>query len=271
MRKRLLDLLVRLTGNEPAQRLLARQTLLAEHLMGIGAGSDVASSGEAVLVAKLRQRQRDTGAPLCVFDVGANQGQFLRALHTGLAGLPAVFHSFEPSRAAFAVLERTAAGWPDVRLNRFGLGARSEEADLHADAPGSPLASLSKRRLAHFRIDFPIHERVQIRTLDAYCAEAGVTGIDLLKIDVEGHDLDVLRGAAETFGRRQVWALTFEFGGGNIDSRTYFQDFWYLLGDYGMRHIFRITPSGYLARVRSYSEAHERFRTTNFLALRDDP
>ncbi len=62
---------------------------------------------------------------------------------------------------------------------------------------------------------------------------------------------------------------TFEFGGCNIDTRTYFQDFYYFFEDVGMR-VLRITPSGFLTPIDSYKEVYEQFTTTNFVALKRD-
>jgi hypothetical protein len=65
----------------------------------------------------------------------------------------------------------------------------------------------------------------------------------------------------------KVNAVTFEFGGCNIDSRTYFQDFFYFFDDAGM-DLFRIHPSGRAIPIPQYREIQEQFRTTNYLALR---
>ena len=45
-----------------------------------------------------------------------------------------------------------------------------------------------------------------------------------MKIDVEGHELDVLKGFGELI--KKVRLIQFEFGGTNIDSKTYLRDFW---------------------------------------------
>ena len=47
----------------------------------------------------------------------------------------------------------------------------------------------------------------------------------IIKIDVEGNELDVLKGASDFL--KDVKVIQFEFGGSNIDSRTFFQDYWY--------------------------------------------
>ena len=59
--------------------------------------------------------------------------------------------------------------------------------------------------------------------------------------------------------------VTFEFGGCNIDTRTYFQDFWYFFREHGMHRVYRITPTGLLVPILGYREELEQFRTTNFL------
>jgi len=68
------------------------------------------------------------------------------------------------------------------------------------------------------------------------------------------------------FNAKSIDLVAFEFGGCNIDTRTFFQDFWYFFREVHFR-IFRITPSGYLYPIESYKEIYEQFRTTNFIAI----
>jgi FkbM family methyltransferase len=270
----LVDLiLARAATTARGRRWLEQQILAAQHYLGIGAGASVQASGERAVVDLLRQGAV-AGGELCVFDVGSNQGQFLRLLLDGLAGLACRVHCFEPSPAAFARLQAgvnaRAGGNPNLVLNPFGLGKAAGEFDLYSDAPGSGLASLSRRRLDHFGIPFGQRERIRLETLDAYCLGQGIARIDLLKIDVEGHELDVLQGGARLFAERRVRMVSFEFGGCNIDSRSFVQDFFYFFAAHGMRAMYRILPSGELHPVPGYAEALEQFRTTNFLVLLGD-
>ena len=103
-------------------------------------------------------------------------------------------------------------------------------------------------------------------TIDEFAAEHGLTTIDLLKMDIEGHELEALHGAANLLGAGRIKALTFEFGGCNIDSRTYFQDFWYLLTGYGFR-LYRLLPGAGLMPIQKYTEDLESFVTTNYAAI----
>jgi len=252
-----------ISGNPLAQRILERNVQVSQVLMGVGAGSGADVSGESSVFRTLRARQPE---PYCVFDVGANKGQFLQVALQGLAGSQFTVHCFEPGHETFASLSATAAGNPNVVLNNIGVSRAEGEATLHYDVAGSGIASLTRRRLDHFGVDFSQSETVALTTLDAYCAAKHIDRVDLLKIDIEGHELDALAGAEGLFARKAIGMVTFEFGGCNIDTRSYFQDFWYFFQGVGMR-ILRITPSGYLHPVEAYNELHEQFRTTNFVAL----
>jgi hypothetical protein len=63
-----------------------------------------------------------------------------------------------------------------------------------------------------------------------------------------------------------VLRILFEFGGCAIDTRVFFRDYFHFLSALGYR-IHRITPRGVLVPIPAYRESHERFRTTNFLAV----
>jgi len=149
----------------------------------------------------------------------------------------------------------------------LGFGKEKSTMKLYYDNVGSGLASLTKRDLELLGIDFDKSEDVAIDTVDNFCIEHNIKKIDLLKIDVEGHELDVLCGAETIFDNIEV--VMFEFGGCNIDTKTYFRDFYKFFNEQDMI-IYRITPSGYLHELGDYKESFEQFRTTNFIAKRDN-
>lgn len=61
-----------------------------------------------------------------------------------------------------------------------------------------------------------------------------------------------------------IHAIQFEFGGCNLDSRTYFRDFWNLLHDDFA--IYRIMKDGFVP-IKNYDERLEIFSCTNFFCL----
>lgn len=255
--------LIKASGNRFMQRVLDRNVRASQDLMGIGSGDGVSGSGEHAIFQALRQRRTP---PYCLFDIGANKGQFLQLILDNLAVDDYSIHCFEPGKETFRILTASARKDKRITLNNVGIGKQKGEAILHFDSPGSGLASLTKRRLDHFGIDFSDSEKVEINTIDDYCAEKAIPRIDLLKLDIEGHELDAFSGARRMFEARAIDMVTFEFGGCNIDTRTFFQDFWYFFSEMNME-LFRITPSGYLHRLEAYKEIHEQFTTTNFLAM----
>lgn len=255
--------LIKVLGDERFQRVLERNVDRSQFLMGIGSGANVLSSGERSIFDMLRTR---CIAPYCIFDVGSNQGQFLQLILKSIVANPFSIHCFEPGVETFKLLTQSCKADKGIRLNNLGIGKEEGEAVLHYNALGSGLASLTKRRLDHFNIHFTESETVPITTIDRYCLENGINRIHLLKLDIEGHELDALAGAKEMFNRKAIDIVTFEFGGCNIDTRTFFQDFWYFFREVNM-NLFRITPSGYLYPITSYRETDEQFRTTNFIAL----
>lgn len=82
-----------------------------------------------------------------------------------------------------------------------------------------------------------------------------------MKLDAEGHELQVLHGAERLLAHNTIDIIQFEFGGCNIDSRTCFQDFFYLLNP--QYRLFQILRDG-LFSIKEYVERHELFFTTNF-------
>lgn len=67
---------------------------------------------------------------------------------------------------------------------------------------------------------------------------------------------------------KRIRAVQFEFGGTNIDTRTFFKDFFSLFTELGYAiHIIR--PGGRLYRLARYREFYEQFRTTNYIAVVD--
>ena len=251
-------------ANRPGQYLLRKQVKLCHWLMGIGAGGDVDDSGE---VAVMRHLARNRKSNLVVFDVGANCGQFLNLAVSQLGGRLGAIHSFEPAAATFAALQQARPAHPGVVLNHCGLGAAAGTAELYYDEEKSGLASLTRRDLGFRDIQFARHETITLSTLDAYCTEKRVPHIDWLKLDVEGHELDVLRGGIDLIARRAVDLVTFEFGGCNIDTRIFLRDFHQFFSARGMQ-LYRLTPGRYFSRIRRYRETEEQFATTNFVARR---
>ena len=237
---------------------------IIEGKLGIGGDGSVSKSGESVVLDILA---RHIPEAKIIFDVGANVGQYADQIFDQFSQQTNFdLHCFEPSKPAFDTLQPKFANHESVILNNIGLGAEEKEAVLYMNKQCSGLASLTKRKLDHIEIDHgALSETVQISTIDKYCKKNSIPHINLLKIDVEGHELDVLKGSAAMLSERKIDLVQFEFGGCNIDTRTFFQDFHCFFAELEFE-LFRILPGNKLMKLPKYREIDEKFRTTNFLA-----
>ena len=197
---------------------------------------------------------------LVCLDVGANIGDYSKAL---LGLIPtAQIHAFEPQPQLAANLEKTFHLWTNVSVHKIALGSIASQQSLFFDEPGSPLASLYQRTNLPRDIVFDKSILVDVSTIDLVCLSFGLKP-NFIKIDVEGNELEVLRGAVNTLKKYEP-VVQFEFGGTSIDSRTFFKDYWNYFHNIGYS-IFRILPSG-TRQIKSYSEREEVFTHMNFIA-----
>ena len=156
--------------------------------------------------------------------------------------MPYTIHLFEPSAETYKVMLKNLEGQKSVLPNNFGLGDKEEILKLFTNNPLSGLASVYQRQLDHIGINMASTEEVAISTIDDYCKEKNICHIHFLKLDIEGHELKCLAGAKNMLQQKKIDFIQFEFGGCNIDSRTFFRDFWYVLKDH--YHFYRIVKNG---------------------------
>ena len=95
----------------------------------------------------------DGSVDYVLLDVGANQGIYSSEARRVYPALKVI--AFEPARKTFSILENNTKGL-DIKCINLGLGDRLSQLHLHYDFEGSGLASLSKRDLSHFNIDFDL-------------------------------------------------------------------------------------------------------------------
>lgn len=138
----------------------------------------------------------------CVFDVGANEGQYARMLRRK-AGFRGLILSYEPNPAAARVLRRAARGDPLWHVEEIAL-AESEEArefNVMADAQFSSLSAPRHDETALFREANRVIETVRLTTgtlASAFARLKAAHGFrrPFLKMDTQGSDLAVFRGGA---------------------------------------------------------------------------
>jgi hypothetical protein len=132
---------------------------------------------------------------------------------------------------------------------------------LFSDGAGDSTASLHPNLLQGQTVS----ETVQVTTVDQVCRDESIGQIDLLKIDTEGHEMDVLLGASSTIEAGRVSFIQFEFGDPFIHTQYHFFDLWKLLSP--RYTIYRILRNG-LVELNAYSIDLEIYKVANFLCMR---
>lgn len=201
-----------------------------------------------------------------VMDVGANRGEWTRGIFEALG--TGRYFAYEPQSACQDSLRSLRI--PDITIVQACLSDKQGEMDLHSDSAGSGLASLYERAETYLAGPTRV-ERVPVTTVDEQLATQKIDEVDFMKIDVEGAELQVLRGAKAALESGAIRAFAFEFGSANIYSHAFFRDFWDLLSARKYQ-LWRIVPGGGLRPVPAYREDLEHFRgVSNYVAALTAP
>ncbi len=127
------------------------------------------------------------GPPKTVFDVGAHVGATIDRFKEAY---PVVtVHAFEPASDNLKMLRQRFARDPHVNIHAIALGSTNRDGTLH----------LKKNTSTHSVIPLGEclgSEPIQIATMDTFCERERLQRVNYCKIDTEGGDLEVLRGAS---------------------------------------------------------------------------
>lgn len=196
-----------------------------------------------------------------VFDVGGGIGTY--AMVAARRG--ARVHVFEPWGPNVATIERN--------LTANGL---RERVTVHAVAASDRCGTAALRvggnafetRLGDAERGTGDHA-VPTTTIDECCARSGVDAIDLLKVDVEGHEDHVFAGAEAMLARGAVRLIVFEAGRAYAACRARLESHGYVLGFY-LDDAHRFVPMGELDHERLATQRPSGFHC-NVVAMAPDP
>jgi FkbM family methyltransferase len=196
-----------------------------------------------------------------VFDVGANIGEWTNLV--AKVSPEAKVYSFEPSRETFKVLSKNILS-SNVHIQNIGLGDQKEAKDFYIYGENSVLNSAIER---HFSDEIRplVVEKVLFNTLDDFCNENNINRISFLKVDTEGNELAVLKGATHLIKNGRIDIIQFEYGGTYIDAGILLRDVFSFFE--GKPYAIYKLMQDSLKPIQAYSQEIENFQYSNYIAL----
>lgn len=238
---------------------------LAYKRIGVNNFGDKKETGEEFVVKNiLRDIWGDE--KVIFFDVGCNSGEDSMMMREYFS--QAKIYAFEPNKKVIPVAKKNLDGF-DVILKNIGLGAKSGETFLYSfsSVENSELGTCNPDALDSL-FGEQVKDKIEKTTfkqdsVDNFCSLNHILRINFLKIDVEGNELEVLKGSSEMIAKNLIDVIQFEFNVFNVFSRVFLKDFYKLLPDFSF---FRI-KEGALIPLGAYNPREEIFQYQNILAI----
>ncbi len=232
----------------------------ALHGMGFNNWRSLSDSGEAWVVKNVLPKLHLGDRP-AFMDVGANAGEYSELL---LARFPkASVHAFEPHPKTFVTLKQNMKG--RVQCHPLALGAEKGAFHLYdrGGNDGGIRASLAKEALETVQSKPLTEYSVTVSTVDDFVQEHSISTIDFMKIDTEGFEMDVLKGAHVALSQRKIGAIQFEFADIHFARRQFLADFQAMLPGH---RLYRILCDGLVPLDLLSVAEREVFTFQNILA-----
>lgn len=215
------------------------------------------TSGENEFAFKLI-KQYNKEEKLVIFDIGANVGEYSEMIikHCNKLNIKYQLHLFEPQKECVEVLLSKFNTNPNVIINNVAVSNENGCIDFYMETKGASSSSIYKREV------FVKSEKVRVNTikLDDYIVKHAIDKINFIKIDVEGHELEVLKSSQNYFDK--IENIQFEYGGTYLDSKCTLKEVYVLLRDYF--HIGKINSND--VYFTPYIIELEDYEYSNFIA-----
>jgi FkbM family methyltransferase len=236
---------------------------------GEPADDDIATDGEAYVQRCVIDAVPSDGR-LCALDIGANQGDWTLSL---VAGLPAGLRA--PERTQLHLVEPA----PDTRdrLNgRLAAASVTELVRIHALAMSDTCGRASfhivgdtSGRNSLLRTEITTSDAIEVEaaTLTELFRRLGIARAQLVKMDAEGHDLAILRGAKELLADGRVDVFQFEYNHTWMFSHAFLKDVFDLVEGFPYR-VARLRPRT-VEILDAWHPELDRFFHANYLLIRE--
>lgn len=198
-----------------------------------------------------------------VLDVGAYRGDY--AAGALKANANSKVFSFEPHPVSYQKLKKRSRDLGFVAVN-IGCSDRDGTLKLFdiAEESRSFRTTAYQEAIEKMLDRKSVCYEVPTTSLDSFCRQADISHIDLLKIDAEGHEINILEGASTLLKDKKVHAIQFEFNELSIYAGKHFKDFVDQLPDY---MFFILLPDGAVPLGAYNPLEHENYVYQNIVAF----
>lgn len=232
--------------------LFVRRLLFQVFAQSLGKGFDFGSMNkEFNLLKKFIDKD-----PKILIDVGANKGDYSDEMIKNYPN--AKIYIFEPQKYLYDKLNEKYKKNNNIKIYNIALDKTENEALLIKGFDGDGEASIYLRK--YLKNDKNFQEKILCKRLDQIITNQK---IDFIKVDVEGNEMNVLKGMDKIINNVKI--LQVEFGGTWIDSRFFYRDLYEYMNTKNF-DLFRMAPNG-LIRLSEYEEIDEYFTFTNFVCV----
>lgn len=148
-----------------------------------------------------------------ILDVGANEGQFAsKLLNLGYTGH---IYSFEPLHAIYSKLHKKTAGYSNWSAINMGVGSKEEELVINVaeNFESSSILEVDNKSIEVEPATRTTHqEKIKVTTIDAFIAgHKNLNNEVLLKLDIQGYEMEALKGALENLNRFKLIQVELSF------------------------------------------------------------
>lgn len=177
-----------------------------------------------------------------ILDVGANEGQYASGvINLGYSG---AIYSFEPISSVYQKLQKKSSTNPRWSAFQIGIGSSEDKVSIHVS---ENLVSSSILRLNEDAIRIQPRQRasrseeINITTIDSFISRLPLIHKEiLLKLDIQGYELEALKGAKNTLAATRLVQVELNFAQ-VYDGAPSYKDVWGFLEGLGFE-IFTIIP-----------------------------
>jgi len=210
-------------------------------------------NGEALLQRELAQELR------IAIDVGANRGEWTTHLLEAAPAAERVI-CYEPASAAIEILSGRFSSDRRVEIVAAAVADEAGERDFFEEPDAGETSSL----VSSHANGLSYKRQVRVVTIDDEIDRLGLEHVDLLKIDAEGMDLHVLRGAQQALRTQRIRVAQFEYGPAWMPASSTLLAAFQMLRGHGYE-VLALLPDG-LHRFDP-ERTGELFVYSNFVAL----